>query len=498
MRFDRRSIAALLAAMLFVSSVGAQDISRRITHVENYSPVPGDIYTVILDFGGDITGSNITQYDIPLQEDFSMEIPFLGSVTAAGRTYDELRRFLIDSLRQVAPPSQYIDFVLKAPAVFDVFLYGAVESPGERSATSLTRLAEFIASTGGFGMGASNRRITLEREGLTVQYDFARYLIDGDAEQNPYLRPGDRVFVPRMERTVTVEGAVARPSTYEILPGETLADLYELAGGLLAVSETDEISLLRLSGTGGYVLQRLSDVSPEEVTLQAGDIVTVPSVARSTDRITVEGALFGQQAETGEPQEIPSTPVRFTLPHQPGLTLLTVLENLGGPTPFADAEDSYVIRGESRERIPVPDLAEIWDRKAWERDLPLLPGDYVVIPMMNTEVSVGGAVNSPTTVPYLAGLTVSDYLIFAGGINRVSGSVRDIVIIEESGRRRPAGLNDVIEPGQAIFVEENAWTRTERFLSRTLVVTAFVTAVIELTQLIIGFVDANVSPAGSP
>lgn len=484
---QHRWLLAVALLVVFGVSVAAQDISRRITHVESYEPVPGDIYTVILDFGGDITGSNITRYDIPLQEDYSMEIPFLGSVSAGERTYEELRRFLIDSLRQVAPPSQYIDFVLKAPAVFDVFIYGAVASPGERSATSLTRLAEFIAATGGYGTGASNRRIALEREGRTVRYDFARYLIEGDADQNPYLRPNDRVYVPRMERTVTIEGAVARPSTYELLPDESMEDLFELAGGLLPVSEVEDITWLRLSESGGYSLLRLAGRAPDEVVLEPGDIVTVPSLTRSTERITIEGALFGQKAETGEPQEIPSTPVRFTLPYQPGVTLLTVLESLGGPTPFARSEDSFVIRGNSRQRIPLPDLSEIWERKAWERDLPLEPGDYIVIPMVSPEVSIGGAVNSPTSVPYAAGLTVADYIRLAGGINRTSGSEDRIYLIDEEGRRIRAGMTQVVEPGQVVFVEENRWTVTERFLTRTLVITSFVTAVIELTQLIIGF-----------
>jgi protein involved in polysaccharide export with SLBB domain len=419
-----------------------------------------------------------------------MEIPFLGSVSVQGRNYRELRRDVIDQLRRTAPPSYYIDFVLKLPATFDVFVFGAVSQPGNRPATSLTRLLEFIASTGGFADGASKRRVTLTRNDVPTMYDIATYLREGDVAQNPFLLPGDRVFVPRMERVVTLEGAVGRPDTYEFLPGESLEDLLELAGGLLPVAQPDEITVMRLLDGGGYRIMRLEDRPLQDVVLESGDVVSIPSSFRSTERITVEGAVFGEKATAGQPQEIPSAPVRFTLPYQPGLTVLTVLENLGGPTPFAETERSYVVRTETGERIQLPDLARIWDSRDWSRDLPLQPGDYLVIPMENTQVYVGGSVNAPQALPYVAGLTVADYVKLAGGIDPLTGSRSKIYVVDDEGNRRPVGLNEIVRPGQVIYADTNTWTNTERFITRTLVVTSFVTAVIELTQLIMSFSDS--------
>ena len=97
------------------------------------------------------------------------------------------------------------------------------------------------------------------------------------------------------------------------------------------------------------------------------------------------------------------------------MTVYDALYAVGGPTPFARAADSYVVR--AGERIEL-DAAALWDGDGLHGDLPLQPRDQVVVPAAEVFVTVLGEVNRPGVIPFQHGLTVSDYLLRAGGPTR--------------------------------------------------------------------------------
>ena len=66
------------------------------------------------------------------------------------------------------------------------------------------------------------------------------------------------------------------------------------------------------------------------------------------------------------------------------------------------------------ERIEL-DAAALWDGDGLHGDLPLQPRDQVVVPAAEVFVTVLGEVNRPGVIPFQHGLTVSDYLLRAGG-----------------------------------------------------------------------------------
>ena len=108
------------------------------------------------------------------------------------------------------------------------------------------------------------------------------------------------------------------------------------------------------------------------------------------------------------------------------MTFYDALYAVGGPTPFARAADSYVVR--AGERIEL-DAAALWDGDGLHGDLPLQPRDQVVVPAAEVLVTVLGEVNRPGVIPFQHGLTVSDYLLRAAALD---GPVPngDILIVE--------------------------------------------------------------------
>ena len=56
-------------------------------------------------------------------------------------------------------------------------------------------------------------------------------MFDAAYHENIPIEPGDRLIVPEIEQTVTVNGAVIRPGTYSYTPGRTFEYYIALAGG---------------------------------------------------------------------------------------------------------------------------------------------------------------------------------------------------------------------------------------------------------------------------
>jgi protein involved in polysaccharide export with SLBB domain len=92
---------------------------------------------------------------------------------------------------------------------------------------------------------AERKRLTDERKMLDVE--LASYLTNPKADVD--LSDGDTVSIFSIldlrKNVVTVQGAVVRPSVYELCPGETVRRLIERAGGVLGEVYLDRADLLR-------------------------------------------------------------------------------------------------------------------------------------------------------------------------------------------------------------------------------------------------------------
>jgi protein involved in polysaccharide export with SLBB domain len=134
------------------------------------------------------------------------------------------------------------------------------------------------------------------------------------------------------------------------------------------------------------------------------------------------------------------------------------------------------------------DVGELWETRDPGRDIPLEPGDHVLVPMMRLEVTVAGEVNLPGSFTYRAGDRVSTYLAAAGGVNPETGDTDRIFILGEDGRRVRAGLDEEVPPATVIYVDQNSWERTNRAIDNTLVVLGFASSIISLIVSVINLI----------
>jgi polysaccharide biosynthesis/export protein len=266
-------------------------------------------------------------------------------------------------------------------------------------------------------------------EGLTAM-DLGKVLAEKFASFMNAPNVTVTVVAPTSFRVYT-QGAIAN-GMHTLATPITARQLLARAGGATADADLARAYLLRgderiavdLTTARGH-----QSAGPNPL-LAPGDILAIPVREVSLGRVLVIG-------EVAQPR---------ALPYVEGMTLLDAYLGAGGGTAAADLKNVRVARlqttGETEE-IPV-DVDEIVKRGALKRNVPLSPGDTVVVPFRRPEgrVLVVGEVRTPKVIPFREGLTVLDAFVEAGGGSEYAdlGSVK-VVGGAVDGKKRELGVN---------------------------------------------------------
>lgn len=383
----------------------------------NYRVGPGDQLVLIL------TGDVELAHTLDVTREGFVVIPQVGQIGVANLTLGELEDLLYARLGRVysgvrrgsAATTRFSISVARLRSN-QVFVAGDVVAPGSYRVTSAgTALTALYAAGGPSDLG-SLRQIEVRRGGQVVStLDVYGYLLRGDAAADVRLQQGDVVFVPVHARRARIFGGVARPATYELRAGESLADLVRAAGGLKATAAQRRLAIERILPPDERTLGRdravievalNADGSIPPVAIEDGDIVRVPTVSdRVRARVVVNGHVWsaGDQGYT------------------PGLTLADALARAGGLQPDAFLGTVHVSRlrpdstrvqlratlrdttGATLEPFPLQedDQVTVYSRTAFR------PDRFVVI---------SGAVRRSGRYPYRYGMTLRDLALMAGGV----------------------------------------------------------------------------------
>ncbi len=471
------------------------DLNRNFTDASDYNLTPGDLFTLTLSSGIGLnatSGNSVASYSIQLQEDYTFDVPVLGRVDARGKRIPDLQRHISENLKR-ALTLQHVSFTLSAPAQYNIFIYGNVQQPGFVVVSPMHRLIDAIGTAGGFKANGSYRNIQLERGGTVISLDISRFYSHADFDANPFLRPGDKIFVPDAEVVTAISGLVQFPCSYELVEGESLEALLNLAGGILPGAQTGSIEIQRVDADGVAARLVIADIDAADLALSMGDRVLVRSTAENVERITIEGAIYGSRLAGDGPVVVPEQSFRLDFPHFPGITLLDILDSAGGPTPRALLEESFLRRASTGE-IRSLEIGKLWSARDELLNTSVFPGDFIFIPLRRTDVFVTGSVIRAGAVKYVPGYSVSDYLLLAGGIDENRAARNSIYLLDETGGRTGVALTDTIEPGSHIYVGKKWLFTADQTVQNVLVTTAWVTAIISVVTTVLQFVLTYILP----
>lgn len=376
-----------------------------------------------------------------------------------------------------------------------VTISGDVRQPGVYELTPGMTVRDLIVSADSLFPDAFMNKATLVRtlpseKKEVIAFNLAKAM-SGDPANNVLLENRDVVqiykdntFFPT--RAVSIAGEVNKPGSYPRLRNMTLTDLIIDAGGLTELATTKNIEITRMDTVSSYIYAQKYTVSlpsdywnvPREKDFKLQDYDRVLVLPDSAKKFPQTVAVSGEVA-------FPGTYTILTR----GEKLSDFIKRAGGLKSNAYTEGMYVVRKNSvlsvLKSIAIPDTAffanyqgeplinrsqfnnEFGDRIPilWKRvennpssiyNVPLDPGDVIVVPKDPHTVTVAGDVGLPSTVPYKEGEGPGYYIKQAGGYTPTSGNGKEIVILPNGQKWYPSGWFFIPDPkilaGSIIYV----------------------------------------------
>ncbi len=318
----------------------------------SYIVGPGDVFQI------SIFANSETSVEIPVNPEGALIIPTIGAIAVDGKTLAEAQKIVREE-----GAKKYLQSPISAHLTrlrqFRVHITGQVEQPGVYNALAVDRVSDLIEKAGGLTDWAAERMVEVRHlDGTVEMVDLYQYKNLGNLDANLHLKSGDLVHVPPItfrKATVRVEGSLDTPGIYQLLDNETLLDFLlrvkafnkhaDLQGAFIERKNesTGAMAIIPVSANLENAGNGLS-----KFYLKDGDVIMVPN---RQHEVSVIGAV--------------RSPGRYLF--YPNMRAIDYLGLAGATEQAVKPSKIRVIRAGERDAI-----------KGY--DLPLQPGDTVVVP----------------------------------------------------------------------------------------------------------------------
>lgn len=228
------------------------------TSVEDYVLGPEDIIDV------QVQGADY-HFHGRIAQDNMVPLPYLKDTVVGGMTRRQLQDKLEDALKKggyfVKP---IVQVEIAGYASRNVTVLGSVGAPGVVAVDRPYRLSEIIARVGGVRDDGADY-VVLTADGSTRNLP-VKGLSTGGADQDPIVRPGDKIYVPKAD-LFYLSGEIRSPGAYAITSGLTLRQALAKGGGVTDAGNEKRVKVTR---SGKEVRISLDDK------IENGDIILVP------------------------------------------------------------------------------------------------------------------------------------------------------------------------------------------------------------------------------
>lgn len=250
--------------------------------VGDYRVGEGDILDIVVWDHPDLTmpaGERRTPQEsgLRVQSDGTFFYPYVGQVPARGKTAEQIRADLTERLSKYIPDPQAVVRVVGYNSSA-VSVTGEVKAPKRQALTDVRlTLLDAIDAAGGLTLDADPRRVTVRRAGRTYLVDLQAFLKNGVGANNPVLRAGDVVSVPRIElQEAYLLGQLVKAETIDLTHDNiTLTQAVTRVGGLKEeAADARGIFVFREVSAGHAVFQL--DASNPVAYLLGGKFVLQP------------------------------------------------------------------------------------------------------------------------------------------------------------------------------------------------------------------------------
>jgi polysaccharide export outer membrane protein len=466
----------------------------------DYRINPGD--ELVVNLTGSILADNLR---LIVDSEGQISVPRVGTIRVGGIRYGDVQATIAAQVSR-----QYRAYRLTVTPGqlhgITVYVTGFAQTPGSYTVSSLSTLVNAVLAAGGPSSGGSFRSIQLRRDGrLVSDFDLYDLLLKGDKRGDALLQTGDVIYIGPVGAQVAVLGSVNNEAIFEARPTDTLTDVLLYAGGVSTVADDTRLLVLdSLSVEGGW--KQFTPQQASATLVRRSEVIRVLSgigIARPLAGQPVLVTVSGEVAKPGRYYMAAGTPVSDAIAQAGGLTkeayvfgsvftreslrnqqreaynralldmrfLLTAQPLTSSTQDQIQVARSVAIDSLVRQMANrAPDGRLVFtispDATAIPGDIVLENNDTLYVPPRPMTVGVFGSVPSAASFRYRPNATIADYLMQAGGVQKL-GDKKQIFVVRANGtvvatKHKTLKLRAL--PGDLVFVPLNA-TRGE-FWSR--------------------------------
>jgi len=424
---------------------------------------PGDGLTI------NLTGGVSERLQRVVDREGRVVLPEVGAVEVSGHSLGDVQRTVQAVLRGQFRDTN-ADVSLSRIRTVRVYVVGDVERPGAYDLSSLSTPLNAVYTAGGPTAGGSLRIVQHFRgKQLVQEVDVYDLLLHGVRADLQGLQPGDTVRVPPLKGEVTIEGMVRRPAIYELHGEQGLAQVLELAGGVLPTGTLRHVDVERVVDHETRTMLRLdvpetdSDASVrkalDEFAIQDGDKIKITPILPYADKtVYLDGYV--------------SRPGKFA--YREGMKVTDLIKSYKDLLPEPSTTHAEIIRLSQPDFTPVVMAFSLDDAMAGkDADIELKPFDTVrVFSKYDFEdppvITITGEVRDPgdhltngtprlRDAVYLAGGTTPDALLDDAQVFRKTSDGKMTVFNVNLAKALDGDAKDniALEPKDLVFIHRN-------------------------------------------
>ena len=249
-----------------------------------------------------LVGAENSLLNLAIERNGTVFIPNIGEITLSGIAFKEAINIIQSRIEQeLIGVTAYI--TMGRIKSINIFMAGAVNSPGMYSISALSTITQSLYQAGGISEIGSLRNIKVLRNGEEISvFDVYDLLIYGNSKNDIRLRSGDVVFIPPHEGLIEAKGGVKRSHKFEVKAGDTFDDLIKWTGGFNAKAYPAAAALTRSNSIGmiatvSNIDLLLSDNLNKK--LLANDSITIPETNMDQRAYVTVGGAFNRPGKFG-------------------------------------------------------------------------------------------------------------------------------------------------------------------------------------------------------
>lgn len=230
----------------------------------------------------------VLDYTFVVNPEGKIYFPHIDEIHISGLTLKAAKTKMIKTIKKKYKESFDFSLMVSRPKIINIYVTGQVNDTGLQTVYDGTTISQLLKKVGVAKGGSDlSEYVYLKRQSGDGAYkDYKLKLYDvflaNGSKDNMILKNGDIVAVPSIKSYVYVYGEVSRSGTFGYVPGQTLSDYINMAGGPTSRANLSGVTVTRQEEGKPKVYHiNASDIiqmgmDDKDIMIYAGDVVSVP------------------------------------------------------------------------------------------------------------------------------------------------------------------------------------------------------------------------------